>query len=87
MNFACMDQFHTLWEKGQDRGMPIGGTQLFYCPQGTAAQEILHDLHQLLVAELLDAAQALGQDLAVAAVAAKGVVAPIQQIGLAYSGG
>ena len=23
MNFACMDQFHTLWEKGQDRGMPI----------------------------------------------------------------
>ena len=23
MNFACMDQFHTLWEKGRDQGMPI----------------------------------------------------------------
>ena len=23
MNFACMDQFHTLWEKGQTQGMPI----------------------------------------------------------------
>ena len=23
MNFACMDQFRTLWEKGQDQGMPI----------------------------------------------------------------
>ncbi len=23
MNFACMDQFRTLWEKGQDKGMPI----------------------------------------------------------------
>ncbi len=23
MNFACMDQFHTLWEEGRDKGMPI----------------------------------------------------------------
>ena len=23
MNFSCMDQFHTLWEKGQTQGMPI----------------------------------------------------------------
>ena len=41
MNFACMDQFHTLWEKGQDRGMPILRA-LTLAEQGQLA---LHGVH------------------------------------------
>ena len=65
----------------------LGGAQLLHGPEGAAAQEVLHDLHQLLIAQLLDAAQALGQNFAVAAVAAEGVVAPVQQVGLSHGGG
>ena len=65
----------------------LGGAQLLHGPEGAAPQEVLHDLHQLLIAQLLNAAQALGQNFAVAAVAAEGVIAPVQQVGLSHGGG
>ena len=65
----------------------LHAAQLLHRPEGAAAQEALHDLHQLLVGELLNAAQALGQNLTVAAVAAKVEVVAVQQVGLAHGGG
>ena len=60
--------------------------ELLHGPQGLAAQEVLHDVHKLLVAHLLDAAEALGQNLGVASVGSEDIVILIQQIGLTDAG-
>ena len=52
-----------------------------------AAEVAAHDLQQRVVRELLDGGQALGQDLAVAAVGAVDVVVDAEQVGLADGGG
>ena len=55
----------------------------FHHAQGLAVEEILHDVHQGVVAELFDGRKALGEDFAVAAVGAKGVVVHREVEGLA----
>ena len=55
--------------------------------EGLAAEEAFHGLHQLFVGELVDAAEALGQDLGVASVRTEGDVVLVQQICFADAGG
>ena len=65
----------------------VGLAELLHGPQGLAAEEVLHDVHQFLVGHLLDAGEALGQNLGVGPVGAEDDVVLVQQIGLADTGG
>ena len=55
--------------------------------QRLAAEEVLHDLHQLFIGQLVDAAQALGEDLGVRTVGAEGDVVLVQEVRFADAGG
>ena len=55
--------------------------------EGLAAKEVFHDLHELFIRELVDAAEALGEDLGVASVGAEGDVVLVQQVRFADAGG
>ncbi len=55
--------------------------------QRLAAEEVLHDLHQFFIGQLVDAAQALGEDFGVRTVGAEGDVVLVQEVRFADAGG
>ena len=65
----------------------VGVGELLDGCKSLAAEEAFHGLHQFLIGELIDAAEALGEDLGVASVRTEGNVVLVQQIRFADAGG